>query len=103
VSAARAQSAGGPFKQETQLALEARARDVGVSIHVFTTGLSMPQAVERAHALAPVIAEIRATGASSLREIAAGLNARGIPTAQGGAWSAMRFACRVDRFQWHRG
>ena len=36
-----------------------------------------------------VMGEIRA-GAVSLRAIAAGLNARGIPTAQGKAWSAMQ-------------
>jgi DNA invertase Pin-like site-specific DNA recombinase len=48
------------------------------------------QAVERARALAPVVAEIQAAGASSLREIAAGLNARGISTVQGGRWSAMQ-------------
>jgi DNA invertase Pin-like site-specific DNA recombinase len=34
-------------------------------------------------------AELRAAGATSLRAIAAGLNARGIPTARGsGSWSA---------------
>jgi DNA invertase Pin-like site-specific DNA recombinase len=43
------------------------------------------EAVERALALAPVVAKIRASGASTLREIVAGLNARGILTAQGGS------------------
>jgi hypothetical protein len=37
-----------------------------------------------------MLAEIRASGASSLREIAAGLNARGIQTARGKTWSAMQ-------------
>ena len=41
-----------------------------------------------AAALAPVIAELRAAGATSLRAIAAGLNERGIATARGGAWNA---------------
>jgi hypothetical protein len=44
-----------------------------------------------------VVAEIRAAGASSLREIAAGLNARGIPTMQGGAWSAMQVKRVLER------
>ena len=45
-------------------------------------------ASERAAALAPIIAEIRAAGAATLRDIAAGLNQRGIPTARGTAsWS----------------
>jgi DNA invertase Pin-like site-specific DNA recombinase len=48
------------------------------------------EAVERAQALAPVVAEIRAAGASSLRAIAAGLNARNIPTPGGGQWSAQQ-------------
>jgi Recombinase len=44
--------------------------------------------------LAPVIAELRASGAASLRAIADGLNQRGIPTARGNAvWSATQ----VDR------
>ena len=44
----------------------------------------------RAGDLAPIIADLRAKGATSLREIAAGLNARGIPTARGGVWSAVQ-------------
>jgi hypothetical protein len=48
---------------------------------------------ERAHRraadLAPVMAELRAAGVTSLRAIAAELNARGIPTATGaGEWQA---------------
>jgi DNA invertase Pin-like site-specific DNA recombinase len=55
------------------------------------------EAVERARVLAPVVAEIQASGASTLREIAAGLNARGIPTAQGGSWSPMQVKRVLDR------
>jgi DNA invertase Pin-like site-specific DNA recombinase len=55
------------------------------------------QAVERAQALAPIVAEIRAAGASSLRAIAAGLDARGIATAQGGRWSAMQVKRVLER------
>jgi DNA invertase Pin-like site-specific DNA recombinase len=40
-------------------------------------------AAARAADVAPVIAELQASGAESLRAIAAGLNARGIPTARG--------------------
>jgi DNA invertase Pin-like site-specific DNA recombinase len=38
----------------------------------------------------PLIAEARAAGAKSLREIAAALNERGIPTAKGGQWQAVQ-------------
>ena len=37
----------------------------------------------------PVIREIRRAGASTLREIAEALNARGVATARGGKWHAM--------------
>jgi hypothetical protein len=46
-----------------------------------------------AHAakLAPVVTELRAGGATTLRAIAAALNARGIPTATGrGEWCGTR-------------
>jgi hypothetical protein len=50
-------------------------------------------ASERAAAIAPIIAEIRAAGATSLRAIVAGLNERGIPTTRGtGSWSASQVA-----------
>jgi DNA invertase Pin-like site-specific DNA recombinase len=54
-------------------------------------------AIKRAKALAPMVAAIQASGASSLREIAASLNARGIPTAQGGTWSAMQVKRVLER------
>jgi DNA invertase Pin-like site-specific DNA recombinase len=44
----------------------------------------------RATDLAPIIADLRASGATSLRQIAAGLNERGIRTTQGGGWSAVQ-------------
>jgi DNA invertase Pin-like site-specific DNA recombinase len=48
------------------------------------------QAQRRAADLLPVIADLRNEGSVSLREIAAGLNQRGIPTARGGGWSAVQ-------------
>jgi DNA invertase Pin-like site-specific DNA recombinase len=36
----------------------------------------------------PIIAEIRKSGATSLRAVAAALTARGVPTARGGQWNA---------------
>jgi hypothetical protein len=43
------------------------------------------------------MAEIQADWASSLWEIAAGLNARGIPTAQRKVWSAMQVKRVLER------
>jgi hypothetical protein len=39
--------------------------------------------------LLPIIREIQRAGATSLRAIAAALNARGVATARGGRWQAM--------------
>ena len=52
---------------------------------------------ERASDLRPIIADVQASGASSLRQIAAGLNQRGIPTARGGAWSAVQVRRVLER------
>jgi hypothetical protein len=52
----------------------------------------------RAADIAPVIAELRAAGATSLRAIAAGLNEKGIPTSRGsGEWSAVQVARVLER------
>jgi DNA invertase Pin-like site-specific DNA recombinase len=48
------------------------------------------KAEQRTKDLAPTIAELRAQGATSLRQIAEGLNERGITTARGGRWSAVQ-------------
>ena len=53
------------------------------------------QAHKRADDLAPIVRAIRAAGAVSLRQIADGLNRRGITTARGGQWSAVQ----VQRLQ----
>jgi DNA invertase Pin-like site-specific DNA recombinase len=46
------------------------------------------KAGRRAADLVPILANIRASGATSLRQIAAALNERGIATPRGGAWSS---------------
>ncbi len=50
-----------------------------------------------AAAVAPVIAEARAAGAKSLRQIAAALNGRGVATARGGRWEAATVANVLKR------
>ena len=56
------------------------------------------RAVARGADLAPIIAELRAAGASSLAELADGLNERGIPTARGnGAWQPTQVARMLKR------
>ncbi len=48
------------------------------------------KAAKRRDDLLPVIEDVRQNGAETLREIAAVLNERGIPTARGGLWSAVQ-------------
>jgi DNA invertase Pin-like site-specific DNA recombinase len=45
-------------------------------------------AAKRSADLAAIVRDVQASGATSLRSIAAALNERGIPAARGGAWSA---------------
>jgi DNA invertase Pin-like site-specific DNA recombinase len=54
------------------------------------------RAVGRARDLALIFADVRASGASSLREMAAALNDRGIPAARGGMWSAVQVKRALD-------
>jgi DNA invertase Pin-like site-specific DNA recombinase len=53
----------------------------------------------RAGDLATVLKEVQSEGASSLRQIAAVLNARGVPTARGGTWSAVQVSRIMERLQ----
>lgn len=55
------------------------------------------RARERAADLSGTIADLRASGATSLRDLAAGLNARNIPTARGGTWSAVQVSRALAR------
>ena len=56
------------------------------------------KAVERAADVSPIIRELRAQGAS-LRQIAADLTARGIPTPRGSEWTATAVKRAVERFE----
>jgi hypothetical protein len=51
----------------------------------------------RANDLAPTIGALRSQGYSSLRSIAANLNARGISAARGGTWTAAQIGALVRR------
>ena len=52
---------------------------------------------QRAADLRPVIEDLRAGGATSLGQIATGLNVRGIPAARGGMWSAVQVKRVLER------
>ncbi|GJD36465.1 recombinase family protein [Methylobacterium aerolatum] len=63
------------------LTTEAKAKGVAVR---------QAKANGRAADLAPILAEIRAGGATTLQAVADALNARGVPTARGGKWSPVQ-------------
>src|ERR1700722_11668015 len=50
----------------------------------------------------PVIRELQAAGATSLRQIAAGLNERNITTPRGGEWSAVQVQRVLTAARWYR-
>ena len=56
------------------------------------------KALERAAAIRPIISELRGMGCTTLASLAAGLNRKGIPTANGSVWYPMtvRNAIRCD-------
>jgi DNA invertase Pin-like site-specific DNA recombinase len=55
------------------------------------------KANNRASDLLPIIEELKAASAVSLRQIAAGLNAKGIRTSRGGVWSAVQVQRVLER------
>jgi DNA invertase Pin-like site-specific DNA recombinase len=60
------------------------------------------KAIAQARDLAPIIKDLKASGKTTLRAIAAGLNEQGIPSARGGEWSSpqvMRILERLDPFR----
>lgn len=59
----------------------AEARRAGIVVR-------QDQAADQARLLAPVLRELQAGGAASLRDIAAALDVKGITTARGSAWTA---------------
>jgi DNA invertase Pin-like site-specific DNA recombinase len=88
VARARGVKLGNPHNLSNQDAgrVRGRARRTEIAQH-------------RAADLAPLIADIRAAGASSLRQIATALNSRSIPTARGNAWSAVQVARVLERIR----
>lgn len=103
VLAAVAQAEAQAISQRTKAALKAaKARgvvlggDKGKMHRIYRIGNKASAEVRtqamREHAadLLPVIEEIRGTGATSLRAIAAELSRRAIPAARGGEWSAVQ-------------
>jgi hypothetical protein len=52
--------------------------------------LKSSKAQARATSLVPLVEELKLAGALSLRALADGLNARGIPAPRGGVWQAVQ-------------
>jgi DNA invertase Pin-like site-specific DNA recombinase len=58
------------------------------------------RAASRARSLAGLIAEIRASGASSLRQVAIELNRRGVPAPRGGKWRSIQVQRTLTQLAW---
>jgi DNA invertase Pin-like site-specific DNA recombinase len=72
--------------------LTAKARAAG-------NAAQQAKAQERASDLADTVKELQAAGSESLRAIATELDARGIPAARGGKWSAVQVSRLLERLQ----
>jgi DNA invertase Pin-like site-specific DNA recombinase len=95
--AALAQKERALISQRTREALKAaKARGVVLGNPKLGETLAKAVASNKAEAdrfaanVRPVIEQIRAAGATSLRAIARALEARGVPTARGGTWTAVQ-------------
>jgi DNA invertase Pin-like site-specific DNA recombinase len=95
--AALAQKERALISQRTREALKAaKARGVVLGNPRLAATLAKAVASNKAEAdrfaanVRPVIEQIRAAGATSLRAIARALEARGVPTARGGTWTAVQ-------------
>ena len=81
--------------KERGVKLGGRRRGATLSTEAIAAGRAAQtaRAVARGADLAPIVAELRAAGASSLAALAKGLNERGIPTARGtGTWQPAQVA-----------
>ncbi len=87
------------------IGLDARGKKIygevvkgSASARAKAVAVTQQRADARAADVAPSIKALQASGATSLRAIAAGLNARNIPTARGyGTWSAVQVARVLER------
>ena len=61
------------------------------------------KARERAQTLQPVLAELQALGASTLQQLADGLNLKGIPTANGKSWYPMTVRNAINMIRAEQG
>lgn len=72
-------------------------RGVGEKGRGISRTVRIRKAAARAADLSPIIMEIRALGGSSLRQIAAALNERGIRTPRGSEWQAVQVKRVLER------
>lgn len=105
IMAAMAEYEAKAISARTKAALDA-ARDRGVKLGGVRAGWDIGKLSKQGRALAlkarkasagkwaadllPIVRDIQGQGITSLRQIAAVLNERGIPTARGGKWSAVQ-------------
>ena len=101
IYAALAQKERAMISARTKAALKA-AKARGIVLGRNSAALAVVHKAEAdAHALtlAPLIGELRAAGITSVRKIAAELNARKVPSATGGVWHATAVARLLARLQ----
>ena len=99
--------------QAAMAAARARGRTLGHAANLTAAGRAKGhpaalaaktrKAIARAANLTPTVREIQQSGQTSLRQIAAALNARGIATARGKPWTAVAVMRLLARIACERG
>lgn len=87
---AAAKARGVKLGRPENLSQQAKGRRVSAAVR-------SARATEKAHDLAPIIADLRERGARSLSQLADGLNSRGYRTARGRAWRSMSVRRVLER------
>jgi DNA invertase Pin-like site-specific DNA recombinase len=72
-------------------------RAVGDKGREISRTVRIAKAHDRLSLVAPIVRELRASGLTSLRQIAAALNERGIPTPRGAEWQAPQVKRVLER------
>jgi DNA invertase Pin-like site-specific DNA recombinase len=73
-----------------------RGRHLSAAERARGTAIRVRKAKARAMQIVPVLNELRAAGQVTLRDLADGLNGRGIRAARGGRWAASQVRCVLE-------
>jgi DNA invertase Pin-like site-specific DNA recombinase len=74
-----------------------RWREIGTGSIAAARKVHSDKAAQARAEVLPIIAQLKASGATSLRAVAASLNAKAVPAPRGGEWSAVQVKRVLDQ------